>query len=79
MLVRFFEQFFVAPGSILEWFWEAKMGPKIDFLGVLFRMCFLSFFLSIFYRFLECFCAVFEVVSNVFFVIYLLILCCVLF
>ena len=31
-MVRFFEQFFVAPGSILEWFWEANMGPKIEFV-----------------------------------------------
>ena len=42
----------VAPGSVLGWFWEAKMGSKIDFLGVLFRMRFfidiLSIFLSIF-------------------------------
>ena len=43
----------VAPGSVLGWFWEAKMGPKIDFLGVLFRMRFFIDFLSNFYQFLE--------------------------
>ena len=33
--------------------WEAKMGSKIDFLGVLFRMRLFIDFLSNFYQFLE--------------------------
>ena len=65
--VCFFEPFFYPPRSILGWFWEAKTAPKIEFLGVLFRMRFFIVFLSIF----GVFFSAFEVFLNVIF-------CCII-
>ena len=77
--VCFFEPFFIAPGAVLGWFWEAKTLPKIDFLGVLFRIRFLIDFLVIFYRFWECFFNVFDVFLYMSFVTLLSIFCSVRF
>ena len=77
--VRFFEPFFIAPGAVLGWFWEAQTPPKIDFLGVLFRIRCLIDFLMIFYRFWECFFNVFDVFFYMFFVTLLSIFCFVRF
>ena len=78
-LVCFFDPFFYPPGSILGWFWEAKTPPKIDFLGVLFCICFFVDFVSFFCRFLECFYNVFEAFLNVFFVMFLFFSVCAFF